>query len=54
MGISKFIRPVSMDTFNLPAQRPKFSAMSNGRISSLLNIDIPSWDEAVKSFLKEG
>ncbi len=54
MDIRKFIRPVSMDTFNLQAHRPKFSAMSNGGIAGLLNINIPSWDEAVKSFLKEG
>jgi dTDP-4-dehydrorhamnose reductase len=53
-GIGKFIRPVSMDTFNLLAQRPKFSAMSNAGIAGLLNLDIPSWDEAVRSFLQEG
>lgn len=54
MGIRKFIRPVSMDSFNLPAKRPKFSAMSNSRITSILNIPIPSWEEAVESFLEKG
>ncbi len=54
MGIRKFIRPVSMDSFNLPAKRPKFSAMSNSRIASTLNIPIPSWEEAVESFLGKG
>ncbi len=54
LGIKKFIRPVTMDTFKLPARRPKFSAMSNGRIAGLLNASIPSWDEAVRSFLKAG
>lgn len=54
MGIRKFIRPVSMDTFNLPAKRPKFSAMNNNKIAALLNVPIPTWEEAVKSFLKKG
>ena len=53
LGINKFIRPVSMDSFNLPAQRPKFSAMSNQKLAGVLNIDIPSWAEAVTSFLRE-
>lgn len=53
IGVSKFIRPVSMDSFNLPAKRPKFSAMSNEKISGLLNVSIPSWEEAVISFLRE-
>ncbi len=54
LGIQKFIRPVSMDTFDLPATRPKFSAMSNRAIAGILNVDIPAWEEAVRSFLKEG
>lgn len=53
LGIRKFIRPVSMDAFTLPAKRPKFSAMSNGKISQLLDIKIPEWDEAVSAFLRE-
>jgi dTDP-4-dehydrorhamnose reductase len=54
MGVKKFIRPVSMDSFNLLAKRPKFSAMSNGRIESILNVTIPSWEEAVELFLGKG
>lgn len=54
MGIRKFIRPVSMDSFNLPAKRPKFSSMSNSRITNILNVSIPSWEEAVESFLLKG
>ncbi len=52
-GINKFVRPVTMDAFDLPARRPKFSAMSNQMLSTLLNIGIPSWDEAVISFLRK-
>lgn len=53
LGIKKFIRPVSMDDFHLPARRPKFSAMSNRRLSGELNVDIPFWEESVESFLRE-
>jgi dTDP-4-dehydrorhamnose reductase len=52
-GIDKFIRPVSMDTFKQPAQRPKFSAMDNRTIAELLNLSIMEWDEAVVKFIKE-
>jgi dTDP-4-dehydrorhamnose reductase len=53
IGVKKFIRPVTMDTFNLPAKRPKFSAMINSRLAGLLNVEIPTWEESVRSFLKE-
>jgi dTDP-4-dehydrorhamnose reductase len=53
LGIQKFIRPVSVDVFKLPAQRPKFSAMSNARLSGELNVRIPAWEEAVESFLRK-
>jgi dTDP-4-dehydrorhamnose reductase len=52
-GVKKFIRPVTMDTFNLPAKRPKFSAMSNSKLAGLLNVEIPTWEESVRSFLGE-
>lgn len=51
LRISKFSKPVNLETFNLSAKRPKFSAMDNGKIAGLLNIDIPTWEEAVKSYL---
>jgi dTDP-4-dehydrorhamnose reductase len=53
LGIKKFIRPVSMDVFHLPARRPKFSAMTNIRLSGELDVSIPSWEESVESFLRE-
>jgi dTDP-4-dehydrorhamnose reductase len=52
LGINKFIRPMTMDMFKLPAQRPQFSAMSNATIAARLNIEIPTWEEAVRMFLK--
>ncbi len=51
LGTSLFIKPATRDMFHLPAQRPLFSAMSNKKIAGLLNITIPTWEEAVKSFL---
>jgi dTDP-4-dehydrorhamnose reductase len=54
LGIQKFIRPVSMDIFDLPARRPKFSAMTGARLAGLLDIDIPTWEEGVATFLREG
>ncbi|HUI68554.1 MAG TPA: dTDP-4-dehydrorhamnose reductase [Nitrospirota bacterium] len=53
LGINKFIRPVASTVFNLPAKRPGFSAMSNEKISRLLDIRIPSWEEGVRSYLHE-
>lgn len=53
LGIEKFIRPVLMDSFELPAKRPGFSAMSNLKLSKKLGIEIPAWDESVSSFLGE-
>lgn len=53
LGIKKFIRPVTMESFNLPARRPGFSAMSNKKISEELGIEIPRWEEAVESYLEE-
>ncbi len=52
LNIDKFIYPVSADIFNLPARRPKFSAMDNSKISKELNIQIPSWEESVEKYLK--
>jgi len=45
--------PVPADTFNLPARRPKFSAMSNERISSELAIRIPDWENDLEDYIRE-
>ena len=52
--LQRFIRPVLMESFHLPARRPGFSAMSNRSIAALLKRDIPAWDHAVSDFLKKG
>ncbi|WP_029522927.1 dTDP-4-dehydrorhamnose reductase [Persephonella sp. KM09-Lau-8] len=50
--IKKFIYPVSKDIFNLPAKRPKFSAMDNQKISSMLDTNIPTWYEELGYIIK--
>lgn len=52
LGIKKKINPVPSSSFNLPAKRPPFSAMSNERISRLLSLSIPTWQEATLERLK--
>ncbi len=42
-GINKLIYPAYQADFNLPAKRPRWSAMSNERISRVLRIDIKDW-----------
>ena len=49
--IDKFIYPVSSEIFNLPAKRPKFSAMSNRKLSKELSIEIPYWEEELVEWL---
>lgn len=51
-GISKFIRPVSIQTFESSARRPLFSPMANELISKSLKVEIPEWQESVEAFMK--
>lgn len=53
LGIRKFIRPVPMDSFALPARRPHFSAMNNRAVITATGVPIPAWEDAVGSFLRE-
>ena len=53
-GIRKFIYPAYQHEFTLPAKRARWSAMSNELISKVLNLEIKSWQEALKDFIKEG
>jgi len=52
-GIKKFIYPAYQQDFNLPAKRPRFSAMSNDKICKELGIEIREWREEMKSFLPQ-
>ena len=44
-GIKKFIYPAYRTDFDLPAERPKFSVMSNVKICKELGINIREWRE---------
>jgi len=37
--------------FNLPAQRPRFSAMNNEKICKALNIEIKEWKKELRKFV---
>ena len=50
-GINKFIYPAYQSDFDLPARRPRFSAMSNEKISKVLDIEIKHWKEEMKDFV---
>uniref|UniRef100_A0A832GN07 dTDP-4-dehydrorhamnose reductase n=1 Tax=Caldimicrobium thiodismutans TaxID=1653476 RepID=A0A832GN07_9BACT len=51
-GIKKFIYPAYQHEFNLPAKRPRWSAMSNEKICKELGIEIPEWQAQLKEDLK--
>ncbi|MCX7769951.1 MAG: dTDP-4-dehydrorhamnose reductase [Proteobacteria bacterium] len=52
LGKENLILPVSTSFFNVPAQRPYFSAMSNKKISKILDIEIPNWKNAIERYIK--
>lgn len=51
--VDKLIYPAYQSDFNLPAKRPKWSVMSNQKISKILNTDIPLWNEELKLMVRE-
>jgi len=51
--INKPMVPVPASSFNLKAQRPKFSAMSNEKIQNELGIEVPNWREELKGFVNQ-
>ncbi|MDT8390976.1 MAG: dTDP-4-dehydrorhamnose reductase [Lentisphaeria bacterium] len=51
-GYQGEIIPVSTSAFPSKVARPAFSAMSNDKLSSTLQISIPTWENAVDRFVK--
>jgi dTDP-4-dehydrorhamnose reductase len=47
------INPAKMEDFNLPAKRPKFSAMANSKIANELGISIPEWNFELKQQVRK-
>ncbi len=52
LNLKNIVYPVPIASFNLPAKRPEFSPMDNKKISDLLGISIPSWQESVKDYVE--
>lgn len=48
--INKLIYPALQADFNLPSKRPKWSAMSNEKISKVLGVAIRDWKEELKNY----
>jgi dTDP-4-dehydrorhamnose reductase len=51
--LENLILPVKSDYFKTPAKRPYFSAMSNNKLSNLLNITIPDWRLGVDRYIEK-
>jgi dTDP-4-dehydrorhamnose reductase len=49
-GINKLIYPALQADFNLPSKRPKWSVMSNEKISKVLEVAIRDWKEELKNY----
>jgi len=53
IGLETKIEPVPASSFNTKARRPRFSAMSNGKILKELRIPSRSWEDSIDRFVKE-
>jgi dTDP-4-dehydrorhamnose reductase len=51
--LENLILPIKSDYFKTPAKRPYFSAMSNNKLSNLLNITIPDWRLGVDRYIEK-
>lgn len=51
-GKDNLVLPVPSTYFQVPAPRPYFSAMSNRKISKILDIEIPNWKNAIERYVK--
>ncbi|MGB9771464.1 MAG: dTDP-4-dehydrorhamnose reductase [Candidatus Kapaibacteriota bacterium] len=52
LGLRVNVVPAKSEEFQLPARRPKFSAMSNQKICELLGISIPPWRDDLIYFIE--
>lgn len=52
LSLDNIVLPVRSDHFESSAKRPYFSAMSNERISNLLNVTIPDWRLGIDRYIE--
>jgi dTDP-4-dehydrorhamnose reductase len=50
--LDNLVVPVPMSTFTVKAARPLFAAMSNAKLSKALDVEIPTWQEALIKFIE--
>jgi len=54
LGGNMTVLPADSGAFPSPVKRPAFSAMDNGKLSTDLGIEIPTWQNAIERFCAEG
>ena len=47
------VKPTTSDQFPLPARRPRRPVMNIEKIKRVFRIEMPQWDEQLRSFLKD-
>jgi dTDP-4-dehydrorhamnose reductase len=52
MGVALRMRPVTLKTAGLRAQRPRYCALSNAKLAAA-GIAMRSWEEALREFLAQ-
>ena len=53
MELDNLVVPVPISNFKTKAKRPKFSAMSNKKLSNALDITIPTWEQGLIRYVFE-
>jgi len=53
LGIKRLLIPVQKKIFNLPAERPDFSAMSCIKIEKALGEEFKEWDKVFEDFMED-
>ena len=52
-GMEVMVHPIPTSQFPTPAKRPKYSLMRMTKITSLCNLNIPEWKDALEKCLKK-
>lgn len=52
-GLDCALNPIETKDFPTPAKRPTYSVLDTSRIEEALSIDIPTWEDALASCMKE-
>lgn len=47
------VLPIPTEGYPLPAERPKYSVLSKKKIRQIMQIEIPTWQQSLKSYLND-